>query len=299
MLTSKSANHTSRILLLASDCKNTVIAEMAGSIHHLAYSPYGQQSSRQEVMTQLGFNGELREAKIDWYVLGNGYRVYSPRLMRFHSPDTFSPFGKGGLNTYMYCGGDPVMNVDPTGHSLSSILKSIWDKSWKVAAFFDPTNNSSGSRNNALPTVTPSGEGGLWKAAGALDAASQLPHKPRALGGGSQSAKKRMRPSFKSSQQPLHAATPNADTAPSTQMKAKPTSTSYSSSSSASSRRDSSASFLSNSSSASTPSTVSTVSSISRYSNDSGYTSSNTGSTRSNDSANDRLQARLDNLRKN
>ncbi|WP_263597304.1 RHS repeat-associated core domain-containing protein [Pseudomonas fluorescens] len=64
----------------------------------------------------MGFNGELREARIGWYLLGNGYRAYNPILMRFHSPDSWSPFGRGGLNAYMYCVGDPVNFSDPTGH---------------------------------------------------------------------------------------------------------------------------------------------------------------------------------------
>ncbi|VVQ04011.1 hypothetical protein PS918_04459 [Pseudomonas fluorescens] len=129
MPTSEPANQTSRILLLAGDSKNTVLAEMAGPLHHLAYAPYGQQSSRQEVMTQQGFNGELREAKTDWYVLGKGYRVYNPRLMRFHSPDMFSPFGKGGLNGFAYCGGEPVMRADPSGES--------WLSTWFFNRFAD------------------------------------------------------------------------------------------------------------------------------------------------------------------
>lgn len=124
---SKPANHTSRILLFASDSKNSVLAEMAGSIHRLAYSPYGQQSSRQKVMAHLGFNGELREPTSGWYLLGNGHRAYNPQLMRFHSPVKLSPFGRGGLNTYMYCGGEPVMNVDPTGRSFWSRALKIWD----------------------------------------------------------------------------------------------------------------------------------------------------------------------------
>jgi len=35
--------------------------------------------------------------------------------MRFYSPDTLSPFEKGGVNAYCYCEGDPINNSDPTG----------------------------------------------------------------------------------------------------------------------------------------------------------------------------------------
>ncbi|CAI8908081.1 RHS repeat-associated core domain-containing protein [Pseudomonas sp. IT-P253] len=105
-----------RTVLLATDNKNSVLAEVAAdNTNPLAYSAYGHQSARHEVNTHLGFNGELHEAQTSWYLLGNGYRAYNPRLMRFHSPDSLSPFGAGGLNAYMYCGGEPVMNKDPTG----------------------------------------------------------------------------------------------------------------------------------------------------------------------------------------
>jgi hypothetical protein len=36
--------------------------------------------------------------------------------MRFEKPDSWSPFGKGGLNAYGYCVGDPVNRSDTTGH---------------------------------------------------------------------------------------------------------------------------------------------------------------------------------------
>jgi hypothetical protein len=36
--------------------------------------------------------------------------------MRFLSADVLSPFGRGGLNAYIYCLGDPVNRVDPSGH---------------------------------------------------------------------------------------------------------------------------------------------------------------------------------------
>ncbi|MDB5995218.1 MAG: sugar-binding protein [Pseudomonas sp.] len=115
-----------RVVLLATDRSNSVIGEIVDStVNAIAYSAYGEQSARQDVATRVGFNGELRETTFGWYLLGNGYRAYNPRLMRFHSPDSWSPFGGGGLNPYMYCVGDPVNRSDPTGHY--SFLDFIFD----------------------------------------------------------------------------------------------------------------------------------------------------------------------------
>lgn len=106
-----------RVLLLATDRSHSIIGEIVdGKTNTIAYSTYGEQSAQQDVSTRMGFNGQLREGSIGWYLLGNGYRAYNPRLMRFHSPDSWSPFGRGGLNAYMYCVGDPVNRSDPTGH---------------------------------------------------------------------------------------------------------------------------------------------------------------------------------------
>ncbi|POD73867.1 RHS repeat-associated core domain-containing protein [Pseudomonas syringae group genomosp. 3] len=69
-----------------------------------------------------GFNGELLDDITGHYLLGNGYRAYNPVLMRFNSPDSLSPFGKGGLNAYAYCGGDPVNRTDPDGREFIDVL---------------------------------------------------------------------------------------------------------------------------------------------------------------------------------
>lgn len=123
----KQNSNRQRSLLLAADLKNSVLVELdAGNPNRIAYSPYGHRSAQHEVKSQRGFNGDFHEAKHGWYLLGNGHRAFNPRLMRFHSPDRLSPFGKGGLNAYMYCGGEPVMNSDPTGR-------------WAIKALVSPT----------------------------------------------------------------------------------------------------------------------------------------------------------------
>lgn len=63
-----------------------------------------------------GFNGLRIDHVSGNYHPGKGYRSYSPILMRFTAPDSWSPFGAGGINTYSYCAGDPINRSDPSGH---------------------------------------------------------------------------------------------------------------------------------------------------------------------------------------
>lgn len=64
----------------------------------------------------LGLNGAMVDPTTGMYVLGNGYRQYNPRIMRFLAPDSMSPFGQAGDNMYAYCHGDPINRFDPSGH---------------------------------------------------------------------------------------------------------------------------------------------------------------------------------------
>lgn len=79
------------------------------------YLPYGYQSTKAAPAGTLAFNGQVLHAALEGYALGNGHRIYSPRLMRFISPDSSSPFLKGGINAYAYCLNDPVNGQDPSG----------------------------------------------------------------------------------------------------------------------------------------------------------------------------------------
>jgi RHS repeat-associated protein len=74
----------------------------------------------------LGFNGEWQDSVPGGYHLGKGYRMYNPALRRFTSPDSLSPFGAGGINSYSYCAGDPINHTDPSGHALSSNVLAFY-----------------------------------------------------------------------------------------------------------------------------------------------------------------------------
>lgn len=63
-----------------------------------------------------GFNSERADPVSGATSLGNGYRYYQSVLLRFHAPDSLSPFGAGGVNPYAYCTGDPINHADPSGH---------------------------------------------------------------------------------------------------------------------------------------------------------------------------------------
>lgn len=80
------------------------------------YSPYGFQEAGTRRASAVNFNGERLDRCTGVYLLGNGYRGFSPALMRFVAPDSWSPFGAGGLNAYAYCAGDPLTRSDPSGH---------------------------------------------------------------------------------------------------------------------------------------------------------------------------------------
>nr|WP_314483549.1 RHS repeat-associated core domain-containing protein [uncultured Pseudomonas sp.] len=91
---------------------------------NFGYSPYGHRLGS---LNLLGFNGERLDSRLGSYFLGNGYRLFSPVLMRFNVADSMSPFGGGGLNSYAYCSGDPIKFRDPSGHfSVGSFLSEIY-----------------------------------------------------------------------------------------------------------------------------------------------------------------------------
>ncbi|MBS9761104.1 RHS repeat-associated core domain-containing protein [Pseudomonas mosselii] len=114
--------------LFACDKQNTPLGGIGFSDR--GFTAYGALTSPISPMT--GFCGQPRDARMDRYPLGNGHRRYSPALMRFQEPDTLSPFDKGGINAYMYCAGDPVNRLDPTG-GYSALVSQIIQRSGTIA----------------------------------------------------------------------------------------------------------------------------------------------------------------------
>ncbi|VVO33423.1 RHS repeat-associated core domain-containing protein [Pseudomonas fluorescens] len=122
--------------LLATDQQRSVLNALdATQPRHLAYTPYGHRPTENGLLSLLGFNGEQPDPVTGHYHLGNGYRQFNPVLMRFNSPDSWSPFGKGGLNAYAYCAGNPISQRDPSGHSgifLAMQFDDIFFNSYKL-----------------------------------------------------------------------------------------------------------------------------------------------------------------------
>lgn len=101
--------------LLGCDAMSSMLCPVAFGVQPVTYTAYGYNINSPAIVQ--GFSGQLRNLLQNAYILGNGVRVFSTTLMRFYSPDfLYSPFGAGDINTYAYCGCEPVNNSDASGH---------------------------------------------------------------------------------------------------------------------------------------------------------------------------------------
>ena len=115
--------------LFATDRQRSVLNVLdINQYRTFSYTSYGHRPTENGLLSLLGFNGERPDPMSGHYLLGNGYRAFNPVLMRFNSPDNWSPFGSGGLNAYAYCMGDPMNRTDPTGHSVFELVKKAASK---------------------------------------------------------------------------------------------------------------------------------------------------------------------------
>ncbi|MNQ64820.1 hypothetical protein D3C85_792570 [compost metagenome] len=147
--------------LLATDQQRSILNALdATQPNPLAYTPYGHRPAENGLLSLLGFNGERPDPVTGHYHLGNGYRQFNPVLMRFIIPDSWSPFGEGGLNAYAYCLGDPINRIEVEGHA-SSLLRSFWKGFKNLTGMRTPSKYkvampaSGVVKTNSLITPTP------------------------------------------------------------------------------------------------------------------------------------------------
>ncbi|WP_084615156.1 RHS repeat-associated core domain-containing protein [Pseudomonas batumici] len=146
--------------LLATDAQRSVLHCLSPQQQQpSAYSPYGQRTARNGLLSLLGFNGERPDPLTGHYLLGNGYRAFNPVLMRFNSPDSLSPFAEGGFNSYAYCLGDPVNQIDPNGHSPLKRLAKMIEGLSKPPRPPRPIASSSGTVAQTAASAAPRGRG--------------------------------------------------------------------------------------------------------------------------------------------
>ncbi|MFK0091840.1 RHS repeat-associated core domain-containing protein [Pseudomonas sp. NPDC090592] len=125
--------------IMAPDQQLTALA--SGHLSRRPYMPYGFQLASKGYL--LGFAAEPGLSLHHCYLLGNGKRAYDTVLMRFYSPDTLSPFARGGINAYAYCKGDPVNNVDRDGHSPTRIVSQGAGLVWGTVGMLSSLNKAS------------------------------------------------------------------------------------------------------------------------------------------------------------
>nr|WP_242485701.1 RHS repeat-associated core domain-containing protein [Pseudomonas sp. TH41] len=129
--------------LLATNQQRSVMQALKANNERraIAYSPYGHRPNESGFLSLVSFNGERRDPVTGHYLLGHGYRAFNPVLMRFNSPDSWSPFGRGGLNPYVYCAGDPVNKIDPSGHAkvglFGVVMVKVHIRKWRLNGILD------------------------------------------------------------------------------------------------------------------------------------------------------------------
>ena len=127
------AERSAETTLLAENSQSSIVnTSSRNSRKHLSYTAYGHDQTD----LTLGYTGQRYDRLTNCYHLGNGYRAFSPQIMRFLSPDSLSPFRNRTLNAYAYCMGDPINRHDPSGHTWKALKASITQAGTAVRTLF-------------------------------------------------------------------------------------------------------------------------------------------------------------------
>ncbi len=85
------------------------------------YDPYGKILSSYGSMAEINplrYRGYYYDSETGFYYLQSRY--YDPNTCRFINADGYASTGQGlmGYNMFAYCNNNPIINADPTGHSV-------------------------------------------------------------------------------------------------------------------------------------------------------------------------------------
>jgi len=96
---------------------DTVTNSSAGIVWAADNTAFGRTINTNSIMLNVAFPGQYYDAESGLYY--NGARYYDPTIGRYLQSD---PIGlAGGMNTYAYVGGNPILFVDPTGTSWAGV----------------------------------------------------------------------------------------------------------------------------------------------------------------------------------
>jgi RHS repeat-associated protein len=94
----------------------------AAVVWDASYRPFGEATIAGAVANQQRFPGQTADAETGYS--DNWNRTYDPSLGRYLQSD---PIGlMAGFNTYGYAGGNPIMNMDPTGQFVPLAWGFYW-----------------------------------------------------------------------------------------------------------------------------------------------------------------------------
>ena len=89
-----------------------------------------------------------------YYLISRYYDPQTGRFINSDSLDYLDPQTLGGLNLYAYCGNNPVMGVDPSGHAW---YDKLWDWVNTIAGFLNPF-----SKLTAIGSIIVAAIDGRW-----------------------------------------------------------------------------------------------------------------------------------------
>ena len=129
-------NVTSKEYLYQRNIQGDIIGiydDEGNQVGEYAYDGYGNQVIVKDEggiasLNPFRYRGYYFDGETGFYYLNARY--YDPETGRFISPDTLSILDEtkgqiNGLNLYMYCADNPIMNVDPSGHDFWDIFRII------------------------------------------------------------------------------------------------------------------------------------------------------------------------------